>query len=139
MNELRKVSSNPHIRMHISTQMIMLCVIIALLPTTIFGIWNFGLHALVLILVTIASTVLGEWIFDLICKKDNTCLLYTSNHAQGDYTSVSSETVSLLYTALQYCAVSDGHLDITIAPVKALWSFDPDSGNSYVPASSRCV
>ena len=72
MNELRKVSSNPHIRMHISTQMIMLCVIIALLPTTIFGIWNFGLHALVLILVTIASTVLGEWIFDLICKKDNT-------------------------------------------------------------------
>ena len=63
MNELRKVSSNPHIRMHISTQMIMLCVIIALLPTTIFGIWNFGLHALVLILVTIASTVLGEWIF----------------------------------------------------------------------------
>mgnify|MGYP000948321052 CR=1 FL=1 len=26
MNELRKVSSNPHIRMHISTQMIMLCV-----------------------------------------------------------------------------------------------------------------
>ena len=68
MNELRKVSSNPHIRMHISTQMIMLCVIIALLPTTIFGIWNFGLHALVLILVTIASTVLGEWIFDLIIQ-----------------------------------------------------------------------
>ena len=82
MNELRKVSSNPHIRMHISTQMIMLCVIIALLPTTIFGIWNFGLHALVLILVTIASTVLGEWIFDLICKKDNT--ITNTNPKTGD-------------------------------------------------------
>lgn len=73
---------------------------------------------------------------DLLNESKEGSDIYRINHAQGDYTSVSSETVSLLYTALQYCAVSDGHLDITIAPVKALWTFDPESGNAYVPASS---
>ena len=59
---------------------------------------------------------------DLLNESNEGSDIYRINHAHGDYTSVSSETVSLLYTALQYCAVSDGHLDITIAPVKALWS-----------------
>lgn len=72
MSELKKVSSNPHIRAKLTTSKIMLCVIIALLPTTIFGIWNFGLNALLLIVVTIASAVLSEWLFDMICKKPNT-------------------------------------------------------------------
>jgi len=67
-----KVSSNPHIRSKVTTQNIMLMVIIALLPATGFGVYNFGLDALVLILVTVASTVLSETIFNLICKKKNT-------------------------------------------------------------------
>ncbi len=71
MNELMKVSSNPHIRSKATTSNIMLWVIIALLPTTIFGVYNFGLHALLLVAVTIASTVLSEFIFDLICHKKN--------------------------------------------------------------------
>lgn len=66
---LMKVSSNPHIRSKISTSKIMLAVIFALLPTTIFGIWNFGMHALLLILVTIASTVLTEALYEVIMKK----------------------------------------------------------------------
>ena len=65
MSDLMKVSSNPHIRSKMSTSIIMLCVVIALLPTTIFGIYNFGLHALVLILVTIASCVLFEYLFQI--------------------------------------------------------------------------
>ena len=66
---LMKVSSNPHIRSKISTSKIMLAVVIALLPTTIFGIWNFGLHALLLVLVTVASTVLTEALYEVIMKK----------------------------------------------------------------------
>ena len=66
---LMKVSSNPHIRSKISTSKIMLAVIIALLPTTIFGVWNFGFHALLLILVTVASTVLTEALYEVIMKK----------------------------------------------------------------------
>ena len=50
---------------------------------------------------------------DLLNESKEDSDVYRINHAQGDYTSVSSETVSLLYTALQYCAVSDGHHDRT--------------------------
>ena len=57
---LMKVSSNPHIRSKVSTSKIMLVVILGLLPTSIFGVWNFGLHALLVILTTIAATVLTE-------------------------------------------------------------------------------
>lgn len=69
VKNLMKVSSNPHIRSKVSTNKIMLAVILALLPTTVFGVWNFGIHALLLVLVTIASTVVTEAVFELIMKK----------------------------------------------------------------------
>jgi RnfABCDGE-type electron transport complex D subunit len=50
----------------------MLYVIIALLPTSLFGIYNFGFRALLLILVTIASCVASEWVFNKIVHKTNT-------------------------------------------------------------------
>ena len=50
----------------------MLYVIIALLPTSLFGIYNFGWHALLLIVVTIASCVASEWIFNKITKRKQT-------------------------------------------------------------------
>ncbi|MBR5798504.1 MAG: RnfABCDGE type electron transport complex subunit D [Lachnospiraceae bacterium] len=69
MSGLMKVSSNPHIRSKLSTSAVMLAVVIALLPATGFGIYNFGLDALVLILVTVATTVLTELIFELLMHK----------------------------------------------------------------------
>ena len=42
MSELYHVSSSPHVRAKDTTSRIMLYVIIALLPTSIFGIVNFG-------------------------------------------------------------------------------------------------
>lgn len=79
MNDLMKVSSNPHIRSKSTTSSIMLTVVIALLPAAGFGIYNFGIKALLLILVTVASTVLTELIFEKICKKKVTI---------GDYSAV---------------------------------------------------
>lgn len=72
MNEKIRVSATPHVRANDTTSRIMLYVIIALLPTTIFGIVNFGLRAAMLVAVTIASCVLTEWIFNKIVKKENT-------------------------------------------------------------------
>ena len=72
MSELMKVSSNPHIRDKMSTDKIMLAVIVALMPTTIFGIWNFGIRAALIIAVTIASTVLTELIYEKLMKKEVT-------------------------------------------------------------------
>lgn len=69
MAEKFKVSSNPHIRSKVTTNGIMAAVIVALLPAAGFGIYNFGPKACLLILVTIASTVLTEFLFGLYKKK----------------------------------------------------------------------
>ncbi len=69
MSELKKVSSNPHVRSFVTTNKIMLCVIAALMPATCFGIYNFGLRALFHIIITVLSAVGSELAFDLICKK----------------------------------------------------------------------
>lgn len=50
----------------------MLYVIIALMPATIFGIFNFGPRALLLIAVCIATCVASEWIFEKIIHKKST-------------------------------------------------------------------
>ena len=71
MSEKYQVSSAPHVRAKDSTSRVMLYVIIALLPTSLFGIFNFGYKALVLILLTIASCLTSEWIFDKIVHKKN--------------------------------------------------------------------
>ena len=69
MSERLKVSSNPHIRSKVTTQSIMAAVVIALLPATGFGIYNFGGKAAILILVTVASTVGTEFLYGLLRKK----------------------------------------------------------------------
>ena len=71
MSDLYHVSSSPHVRSKDTTSKIMLYVIMALLPTSLFGIYNFGIRALILILVTIASCVASEWIFNKIVHKKN--------------------------------------------------------------------
>ena len=55
-----------------STNRIMAYVILALLPTTLFGIFNFGPKALLLIVLTIASCVGTEWVFEKIIHKKST-------------------------------------------------------------------
>lgn len=79
MSELMKVSSNPHIRSKVTTGSIMFAVILALLPAAGFGIYNFGLDALILILVTVATTVLTEYGYERLMKKKVTI---------GDYSAV---------------------------------------------------
>lgn len=79
MSDLMKVSSNPHVRSKTTTSNIMLAVVIALLPAAGFGIYNFGLKALITIVITVAATVLTEFVFEKICKKKVTI---------GDYSAV---------------------------------------------------
>ena len=61
MEKLLNVSSSPHVRSKDTTHSIMLDVAIAMLPASAFGVYHFGLHALLVIIVT--------------------CLLYTSDAA----------------------------------------------------------
>lgn len=69
MSENYNVSSSPHMRSKTTTGSIMLYVIIALLPTTIFGIYTFGISALIVVLTTVASAVVAELVYQLIMRK----------------------------------------------------------------------
>ncbi len=66
------ISSSPHIHTQRTTRQIMLDVIIGLLPTTVAGVVIFGSRALEVVVVCIATAVLGEYAFNRIVKKDQT-------------------------------------------------------------------
>ncbi len=66
------VSSSPHVHSGASTQRIMLDVVIALLPASIAAVVLFGLRALLLIAVSVATAVASEFLFNLIIKKKQT-------------------------------------------------------------------
>lgn len=69
MSDLLNVSSTPHIRSHDTTAKIMLMVVIALLPASAFGIFHFGLRALLLILISIATCVLTEYTYEKLMHR----------------------------------------------------------------------
>lgn len=63
------LSVSPHLRGKTTTTTIMLDVVIALIPALVMSVVVFGLRALLLVAVCVASCVLAEFLFGLICKK----------------------------------------------------------------------
>ncbi len=59
--ELLTVVPSPHIKSGVTTQRLMLDVIIALLPACLFGIYQFGAKAAILLAVGVLSCVFFEW------------------------------------------------------------------------------
>lgn len=72
MSKLLNVSSSPHVRSHETTHSIMLDVAIAMLPATAFGVYHFGMHALLVLIVTVAACVLSEYVYEKLMKKQST-------------------------------------------------------------------
>lgn len=72
MENVFKISSSPHVRDKKTTAGIMLDVITALLPATVFGIINFRLRAFILILTCIVSCVFFEWAAQNVLKRKTT-------------------------------------------------------------------
>ncbi len=66
------ISSSPHVVTPITTQKIMLDVLIALLPAAVAGCIIFGLRALLVMVVCVAVSVLCEYLFNLSVKKEQT-------------------------------------------------------------------
>ena len=69
-----KISSSPHIRDKETTTNLMGQVIVALMPATIFGIYNFGINAFWVIMISILSCVIFEALFQKLTKRKNTIL-----------------------------------------------------------------
>ena len=72
MSGLLNVSSSPHVRSKDTTEKIMRYVFIALMPASIFGIYNLGINALIVIAVTVAASVLTEYLYEKAMHKPNT-------------------------------------------------------------------
>jgi electron transport complex protein RnfD len=66
------VSSSPHIRDHATTRRIMLDVVIALMPALVAAFLVFGVRALALTAVTVASAVLFEALANKVMKRGET-------------------------------------------------------------------
>lgn len=66
------VSSSPHYRARESTRTVMLDVIIAMIPILAVSVIYFGWRALTLTLVTVASCVAFETLYNFIRRKNNT-------------------------------------------------------------------
>ncbi len=64
-----KLSSSPHIRDKVTSSNIMLMVVIALLPASAFGVYNFGIPALIVLISTTVSAVLTEYIYEKLMHK----------------------------------------------------------------------
>lgn len=78
MDKLMNVSSSPHVRDKSSTKSIMRDVVIALIPTTLVGIGNFGVRALLVILTTCVSAVLAEYVWQRCMKQPITTYDYSA-------------------------------------------------------------
>ena len=68
MSRLLNVSASPHVRSKETTQSIMADVCIAMLPAAAFGVFQFGFHALLVLIVTVAACVLSEYVFQKLLK-----------------------------------------------------------------------
>ena len=66
------VASSPHIRGNFRTNRIMADVMIALTPALAVGVARFGLNALILTLVCMASAVAAEWLYSVCTRTRNT-------------------------------------------------------------------
>ncbi len=74
MNKLLNVSSSPHARSSVLTQNLMFDVAIAMVPATVYGVYQFGLKALCILLVTITGAVLSEYVYESLMGKPITIM-----------------------------------------------------------------
>ena len=66
------ISASPHIRSGSTTTGIMLDVIIALIPASVMGVWQFGVRAALMILICVVACMTFEYLSELLMKRRNT-------------------------------------------------------------------
>ncbi|HRW25096.1 MAG TPA: RnfABCDGE type electron transport complex subunit D [Spirochaetia bacterium] len=64
------LSSSPHVYTGVTPRKLMLSVIIALSPVSVYGVVLYGVHALLVIAVSIVTAVLSEAAFRAVTKQD---------------------------------------------------------------------
>lgn len=68
MKKKFNVSASPHIRSNETTATIMRDVVIALAPAALFGVFQFGFRAFMILLLSVTSCVLSEYLYKKLMK-----------------------------------------------------------------------
>ncbi len=63
--------------------------------------------------------------------------IWNINHSNGTPVTVSDETYELISEALFYCELTEGKIDITIAPLMDLWTFTEKEDGQMPPSSEE--
>lgn len=69
MSNLFHVSSSPHVRSKVATKNLMYDVAIAMLPATAWGVIQFGVYSLFVVVATVLACVLSEYVFESLMGK----------------------------------------------------------------------
>lgn len=64
MNNMLHVSSSPHVRDKVTTKNLMFDVVIAMIPATAWGVYQFGIYALAVVIATVAACVASEYVWE---------------------------------------------------------------------------
>lgn len=72
MTHSLSVSSSPHIRDQVITPNIMFDVAIAMIPASAYGVYQFGIKAALVLLVSVLSCILSEYVFQALMGKSIT-------------------------------------------------------------------
>lgn len=68
MKEMYNVSASPHERCGVTTAHVMRDVAFALIPASVFGVYHFGFSAFLILLVSITTCVVSEFLFEKLMK-----------------------------------------------------------------------
>lgn len=68
MKDMFNVSAAPHVRSGVTTAQIMRDVAFALIPASIFGVYHFGFSAFLVLLVSITTCVVAEFLYEKLMK-----------------------------------------------------------------------
>ena len=72
MKDLYNVSASPHVRSGVTTRSIMRDVAIALIPASAFGVYQFGFKAFLVLLTSVASACICEFLWKRFVVKKST-------------------------------------------------------------------
>ena len=100
MSTFLNISAGPHIRDRWSTRFIMCMVLLALTPAAVVGVIVHGLHALFIILVSIASAVGTEALFDILIKSKKNTFFDGSAAVTGMLLALSLSPETPLYAPI---------------------------------------
>ncbi len=68
MSKMLNLSANPHVRDDITTSAIMRDVLIAMIPTALYGIAQWGFNAALVVILTTVAAVLAEFVYEKLMK-----------------------------------------------------------------------